>query len=217
MSGTHFKSFITGLLAATALAGSLGAAQAGVPSASYAAVGAETSVPYGWVDFCQRYRGECDGSPSQPLDINLTAETFREIERVDRSVNKSITPVSDMAHWGVLDQWDIPTDGKGDCEDYALEKRRELIAAGYPRQALLMTVVKDRADEGHAILTVKTDHGEFVLDNMTDAMLPWDQTGYRFVKRQSQSDQNAWNAINPSVSAPLYTARQDQLPNDMRR
>ena len=77
-----------------------------------------------------------------------------------------------------------PDDGYGDCEDYVLQKRRMLIQAGWPREALLITVVRDRKDEGHAMLTVKTDKGEFILDNQTDEILPWTDTGYRFVKRQ---------------------------------
>lgn len=167
----------------------------------------ETSVPYGWVDFCGRYAGECSGGAASPLDVALSAKALRDIERIDRTVNAAVSPVTDSDHWGVVDRWDYPTDGKGDCEDYALEKRRLLMAAGYPRQALLMTVVKDHAGEGHAVLTVKSDHGDYVLDNMVDAVLPWDETGYRFIKRQSQADPNIWVSIGPAVSAPLYTAR----------
>ena len=71
-------------------------------------------------------------------------------------------------------------------------KRKILIDEGFPRQALLMTIVKDEHDEGHAILTVKTNAGDFVLDNLNDEVKPWNRTGYRFVKRQSQTDQNVW-------------------------
>ena len=172
-----------------------------------ATVTGRTSVPYGWVDCCRRYAGECDGPLLRAEDVALTVASFHAIDRINRQVNQSVTPVTDMDHWGVIDQWDYPTDGKGDCEDYALLKRKLLLAAGYPRQALLMTVVKDHADEGHAVLTVKTDHGDFVLDNMTDRVLAWSDTGYRFVKRQSQEDPNRWEAIGPAESAPLYTAR----------
>jgi predicted transglutaminase-like cysteine proteinase len=73
-----------------------------------------------------------------------------------------------------------------------LFKRKQLIEQGFPRQALLMTIVRDAAGEGHAILTVKTDHGEFVLDNLRDEILPWNASGYRFIKRQAQDDPNAW-------------------------
>jgi predicted transglutaminase-like cysteine proteinase len=180
---------------------------AGVTQSSFAPVGAPTSVPYGWVDFCQRYRGECDGAEVPAADVNLTPKAMKEIERVNEWVNANVTPMSDMDHWGVIDQWDYPTDGKGDCEDYALLKRKLLIEEGMPRQALLMTVVKDLNNDGHAVLTVKTNKGEFVLDNMRDDVRPWTQTGYRFVKRQSQTDQNVWVSIGAPTEAPAYVSR----------
>jgi predicted transglutaminase-like cysteine proteinase len=132
---------------------------------------------------------------------------MKEIERVNQWVNANITPMSDMEHWGVIDQWDYPTDGKGDCEDYALMKRKLLIEEGLPRQALLMTVVKDLNNEGHAVLTLKTNRGDFVLDNMRDDVRPWTQTGYRFVKRQSQTNENVWVSIGAPTDAPAYVTR----------
>ncbi len=174
--------------------------------ATAAVVGDATSVPYGWVDFCNRYAGECDGPVLPAEDVALNARSYRDIDRINRAVNAGVAPVTDMEHWGVVDRWDYPLDGRGDCEDYALLKRKKLMQAGFPRQALLMTVVKDHAGEGHAILTVKTNRGDFVLDNMSDAVLPWDQTGYRFVKRQSQEDPNVWRSIGPGTSAPLFTS-----------
>jgi predicted transglutaminase-like cysteine proteinase len=182
-------------------------AAAGPGGASYAPVGGPASVPYGWADFCRRYAGECDGGPLAPLDVNLTPQAMKEIERVDKWVNAHVKPVSDMEHWGVIDQWDYPTDGKGDCEDYALFKRKILMGEGFPRQALLMTVVKDEHDEGHAILTVKTNAGDFVLDNLNDEVKPWNRTGYRFVKRQSQTDQNVWLQIGVPTAAPDYVSQ----------
>jgi predicted transglutaminase-like cysteine proteinase len=180
---------------------------AGVVEASYAAVGAGASVPYGWVDFCRRYEAECSEERAAAVDINLSAKALSEINRVNRWVNSHVEPISDMDHWGVVDRWDYPLDGKGDCEDYALLKRKMLIDIGFPRQALLMTVVKDEAQEGHAVLTLKTNKGEFVLDNLNDEIKPWTSTEYRFVKRQSQEDPNIWVLLGPPVEAPLYTAR----------
>ena len=104
---------------------------------------------------------------ARPSRSTLPA-VMRKIQRINAAVNKSVAPVSDMDHWGVVDQWDYPTDGKGDCEDYALLKRRMLMDEGFPRQALLMTVVKEANGDGHAVLTVKTNRGEFVLDNLGD-------------------------------------------------
>ncbi|MCI4678342.1 transglutaminase-like cysteine peptidase [Rhodoblastus acidophilus] len=173
---------------------------------AYASVGGETSIPYGWLVFCGRYKSECSGPALAPVDVNLTASARREIEQVNTIVNHAVEPVADIDHWGVVDRWDYPVDGKGDCEDYALLKRRMLIERGYPRQALLITVVRDENNEGHAILTVKTNAGEFILDNLTDELKPVDQVTYRLVKRQSQQDPNVWVALGPAA-APVYASR----------
>jgi predicted transglutaminase-like cysteine proteinase len=211
MKDWQLKPAITLALLASSLVG-LGAGAAAIAApgragGSYAPVGGPASVPYGWADFCRRYAGECDGGPLASLDVNLTPQAMKEIERVDKWVNTHIKPVSDMEHWGVIDQWDYPVDGKGDCEDYALFKRKILMDEGFPRQALLMTVVKDEHNEGHAILAIKTNAGDFVLDNLNDVMKPWDRTGYRFVKRQSQTDQNIWLQIGDPTAAPDYVSQ----------
>ncbi|WP_051335302.1 transglutaminase-like cysteine peptidase [Methylocapsa acidiphila] len=177
------------------------------PPGAFALVGAPTSIPYGWADFCRRYDGECDGAPLPPRDVAFTPDAAEALERVNTWVNAHIEAVSDMEHWGVVDQWDYPSDGKGDCEDYALLKRKLLMKEGFPRQALLMTVVKDLNNEGHAILTVKTDAGEFVLDNLNNETKPWDQTGYRFIKRQSQTDQNVWVQLGEPTPEPDFVSR----------
>lgn len=178
-----------------------------LPQADYAEVGPVTITPAGWVDFCERYRGECDGGPLEPRDVHLTLKTWREIVSLNHFVNHSITPQTDLEHWGVIDQWDLPYDGKGDCEDYVLLKRKMLMERGFPRQALLVTVVRDEHDEGHAILTVKTDRGEFVLDNMIDDVRAWNDTPYVFVKRQSQSDENIWEQIGDPTDMPAIVSR----------
>jgi predicted transglutaminase-like cysteine proteinase len=176
-----------------AIIGATQASEPKLPAASYAAVGGATSVPYGWVDFCGRRPEECRLGKLEPLDLRLTAKTWAILNKVNKSVNDSIEPVTNLEHWGtMLDHWDYPIDGKGDCKIYALFKRKQLIDLGFPRQALLMTIVRDLAGEGHAILTVKTDRGEFVLDNLRDEIVPWDTTGYQFIKRQAQEDPNLW-------------------------
>jgi len=197
--------FGTGLVVGAAFA--VSPSFAGPDNVGAAPVGGVTSVPYGWVDFCQRYKGECENPGTMPRNIDLSAKSLREIERINRWVNKNIESVSDMDHWGVIDQWDYPTDGKGDCEDFVLLKRKLLAEQGFPMQALLVTVVKDKNNDGHAVLTVRTDHGDYVLDNMTDDIKGWKQTGYRFVKRQSQTDMNTWVSIGEPTSAPAYVSR----------
>jgi predicted transglutaminase-like cysteine proteinase len=195
-----------GLLALLAGVVGAGSAQATEMRATFATVGTVTAMPYGWADFCGRRPDECRVEALMPADVVLTAKTMRVMRRVNSTVNAAIEPVSNLEHWGtMLDHWDYPTDGKGDCKIYALEKRKLLLEQGFPRQALLMTIVRDLEGKGHTILTVKTDKGDFILDNMVEEIRAWDATGYRFVKRQSQSDPNIWVSIGPA-SAPRTTA-----------
>jgi predicted transglutaminase-like cysteine proteinase len=176
----------------------------------YIDVASKTRPPIGWIEFCASNAGECATVPSPPRDIVLTATAFQDLVSVNRYVNGTIKPMTDLDHWGMIEKWSYPDDGYGDCEDYALLKRRMLIRAGWPREALLLTVVRDRKDEGHAVLTVKTDRGEFILDNQIDEILPWYETGYRFVKRQSQGDPNVWVGLSDSRAAPAASVAKRQ-------
>jgi len=197
----------TVLLAAggPAFAGERAAPQAFPPAerAIYAAVGEPTRAPIGWTEFCLAYKPECDTKPSAPRDIVLSPKVWSDLVKVNDWVNQSVEPLTDLEHWGVVERWNYPDDGKGDCEDYVLLKRRMLMQAGWPREALLITVVRDKKGDGHAVLTVKTNRGEFVLDNQETEVLLWSKTGYRFVKRQSQGDQNVWVSLGEPRSAPI--------------
>lgn len=162
---------------------------------AYAAVGDDTRAPIGWVQFCQDYKNECKGGRQEARDVVLSQTAWNDLVKINRWVNEHVKPITDADHWGTVEKWDLPADGHGDCEDYVLLKRKKLIEAGWPRSALLITVVRDKKGDGHAVLTVKTDKGEFVLDNQAEAVLPWTETGYRFVKRQSQTDEMAWVSL----------------------
>ncbi|QND61382.1 transglutaminase-like cysteine peptidase [Mesorhizobium huakuii] len=169
----------------------------------FASVGGRTSVPYGWLDFCHRRPKECKVPALPATNVKLTAQNLRILNRINLKANNDIKPVSNFEHWGTMvDHWDYPVDGKGDCKIYALYKRKLLQEAGFPRQALLMTVVHDLDNEGHTILTVKTDKGDLVLDNLVDEIRPWNATGYYFLKRQSQQNPNIWLSINQRGGTP---------------
>jgi predicted transglutaminase-like cysteine proteinase len=168
----------------------------------FVSIGETAKPPIGWIEFCVEYEPECKTKPTQPRDVVLTTQAWKDLERVNLFVNTHVKPMTDMEHWGVVERWNYPDDGYGDCEDYVLQKRRLLMTAGWPREALLITVVRDKRGDGHAILTVKTDKGEFILDNQNDQILLWSDTGYRFVKRQSQSDQNLWVSLGDPRGTP---------------
>jgi predicted transglutaminase-like cysteine proteinase len=123
---------------------------------------------------------------------------WNAIVAINKQVNTAVRPQEDIHHWGVIDHWDYPNDGYGDCEDYQILKRRLLVEAGLPRRALRMVVVLDELGQGHAVMAVRTDRGDFILDNKRDSVLAWHQTGYVYIK--SEGNQNlAWVAIGNQV------------------
>jgi predicted transglutaminase-like cysteine proteinase len=172
--------------------------------------GEATSVPFGWADFCSRTEsdGDCNVATLAAADAVMDARAWGIARRINLTVNMTVEPVSDMENYGVVDYWTYPNNGKGDCEDYALQKRRELMKAGFPREALLMTVVRDQEGEGHAVLMLKTTSGDFVLDNKVNEIRRWTRTGYHFVKRQSQENPNVWVSLHePDVTVVASTGK----------
>ncbi len=193
LTGATYRSRWTGAAAFAAIIMATAAMAAERPL--FVSIGAEARAPIGWIDFCNDNKADCAPGRSAPRDVVLTAKAWKDLVSVNQWVNDTIKPMTDQEHWGVVEKWSYPDDGVGDCEDYVLLKRRMLIQAGWPREALLITVVRDTKGDGHAVLTVKTSKGEFILDNQAEEILLWSQTGYRYVKRQSQSDPNVWVAL----------------------
>jgi predicted transglutaminase-like cysteine proteinase len=153
--------------------------------------------PYAFVEFCQRLPEYCsaDGAVSDTR-LEGTSARLKQLDEINRHVNRVIKPATDMELYGVPDYWTIPTD-KGDCEDYALLKRKILIEKGWPISSLLMTVVRDEKGEGHAILTARLSTGDYVLDNKVDDMKLWSQTPYQYVMRQSYLNPRVWMSLDP--------------------
>lgn len=162
-------------------------------------------APYGFVRFCDGHPDDCQASSqSNDARFEATPERLSELDSINRYVNKTIEPATDMEIYGVNELWTIPTD-RGDCEDFALLKRRMLIERGWPSGAVLMTVVRDEKNEGHAILTARTTQGDFVLDNKNDEVKLWTQTPYHYVMRQSYINPRVWVSLDPS-DAPASPA-----------
>jgi predicted transglutaminase-like cysteine proteinase len=170
------------------------------------AAGASTSAPIGWVQFCNDNPADCRQRPGTARSVTLTPAVFAQLAKINLQINRDIEQVSDLDHFGVEEFWTYPVDGKGDCEDLVLEKKRRLIEMGLPREALLITVVRDLNGDGHAILTVVTDRGDYVLDNFSNEVKLWHETGYRFIKRQAQVDANQWVSLNGGGSSPVQVA-----------
>lgn len=156
--------------------------------------GGRASQPIGHYEFCQRLPAEC-GRLERAAPVTLTRELWSQIVRINNLVNLTVTPRTDYELVGVEEHWSYP-ELYGDCEDYVLEKRRRLIQAGIAPANLLITVVRQPNGEGHAVLTVSTSMGDFVLDNLNPRVLAWSETQYEYLKRQSTQHAGHWVSIN---------------------
>ncbi|WP_292452415.1 transglutaminase-like cysteine peptidase [Mesorhizobium sp.] len=153
--------------------------------------------------FCKRVPPECTQKTNSPKPLKLIRGLWAKLIDVNNEVNLSVIPKSDQEVWGVEEFWTYPGI-YGTCEDCALEKRRRLIDLGFPRQNLLMEIVKQSDGGGHAVLTVTTNFGD-ILDNRQEKVLLWGETEYPFIKRQSGADSGKWITIDdprkPAASA----------------
>jgi predicted transglutaminase-like cysteine proteinase len=164
--------------------------------------GGLTSQPIGHYEFCRANPVECNIRLRDPGPEHMSGTLWKEIISVNVGVNAAVKPMNDSDIYGKDEVWAYP-DGTGDCEDYVLEKRRDLMRQGLSLSNLLITVVRKPDGEGHAVLTVRTDKGDFVLDNLTDSVRQWGQTGYRFLKRQATNHTGRWVTIREGQSEPL--------------
>ena len=156
------------------------------------AMKSNTKTPVGARQFCVERPGECRDVSAGGGPVRLTVGSRRELDAVNRRVNGAVTAVTDQNYYGQREVWTYPDKGFGDCEDFALEKRRELIRQGWPASSLRMALVRQRNGEAHAVLVANTDSGDFVLDNLVADVLDWSQTSYKFVKISSPETLNRW-------------------------
>jgi predicted transglutaminase-like cysteine proteinase len=154
-----------------------------------------TLSPFQHVRFCLRYPADCKSEPTETTTVELTAETLETMQRVNRDVNLSIMPVAKsdpIADGG----WTI-SPVSGDCNDYAVTKRHELLQKGLPAKAARLAVVKTPSGIGHLVLVVSTNKGNLVLDNLSETIMPWQLTKYQWLKIQSSADARYWFEIKP--------------------
>ncbi|MDR6951062.1 putative transglutaminase-like cysteine proteinase [Ancylobacter sp. 3268] len=176
------------------------------PFAANMAVSGSTSTPVGYARFCEEMPAECGNGNGRAGRVVVNEAEFRQLQKVNDEINARIQPMTDLDHYGEVERWTFAEDGYGDCEEYVLVKRRELIRLGWPPETLLITVVRDKKNAGHAVLTVVSDRGDLVLDNQESPILLWHETGYRFVKRQAQGNPDRWVSLG-DVLAPATVGR----------
>ena len=154
-----------------------------------------TAMPVGYYDFCRTWPAECVQKPASSEPVILDEGLWEQLVALNDSVNAIVRPVSDEELYHKAEYWTYPQDAAGDCEDYVLQKRRELMAAGWPESDLLISVVRKLDWEGHAVLIVRTDRGDLILDNLVGQIRLWDETPYVYIKRQSPLDNRVWVAM----------------------
>lgn len=158
-----------------------------------------TSQPIGHYDFCNRYPRECRSASSDRGAMKLTPEKWNTLIDVNQTVNR-VPAMVDMDIYGEEEFWDYPTDA-ADCEDFVLQKRKLLMERGLTTADLVITVVLQPDGSGHAVLTVRTTSGDFVLDNLRRDIRNWSETEYIYLKRQDSRNPGKWVKINDSRDA----------------
>lgn len=157
-----------------------------------------TSQPIGHYEYCQSYIADCQIKSKKTKPTKLTKEGWRDLVEVNAFSNTTIAPVTDLEGFGVEEFWTYPT-SYGDCEDYVLMKRHMLMQRGWPASSLLITVVRRPDGEGHAVLTVRTDRADYILDNLSDKIIQWNDTEYTYLKRQSAKHSGRWINIKKQL------------------
>lgn len=150
-----------------------------------------SKTPIGARQFCIERPDECRPVETASGPVALTEALRRDLLEVNQALNDQVIGVTDEAYYQKREFWTYP-DGYGDCEDYALAKRRALVERGWPATALLMALVRQRNGDAHAVLVAVTDAGDLVLDNLVGDILDWDQTDYKFIKMQTPATLDRW-------------------------
>ena len=200
-AGKHASRVVAALFAGTVLLASAPAYSFLARPVIFAAIGNATKAPGGWLQFCAKDPEECKPSTDAARDVILTPDLLQQLFSINKHVNDRVKWTSDRELYGMAENWTYPLD-RGDCDDIVLLKRRLLAKAGWPVGSLLITTVDDPNSGRHAVLTVRTDRGEMILDNQTPEILFWYETGYRYLTRQSPTDPNIWVAFAEQPKRP---------------
>lgn len=208
MSGA--RGLIKSVASAALFLAGLGVANAAPPmidfsNSAFAPIVGPTSVPIGHAEFCNVHSDECGPNGTVREAVELTEELWEQLVGTNNRMNTEIVPITDDDLYHVGELWTYPN-GYGDCEDIALAKRRELINEGWDASTLLMAVVRERNGAGHAVLMVRTDRGDLILDNQDSMVKRWNETNYQFIKRQSQQNAGQWVLIDDARTVVVTTA-----------
>jgi len=152
--------------------------------------GSAVVPPSGFIGFCVKYSQECLVSGQDATVRELTSARRAELEAVQAKVNAEIRPQEEPTH-----VWEYARTGTGDCNTFALTKRRALIAMGWPEETLLLAAAYTEQGEGHLVLVARTSQGDLILDNRLKPVVDWTVLPYRWVSMQSQKSPARWLQI----------------------
>jgi predicted transglutaminase-like cysteine proteinase len=189
MPTVGFRIGSIGVIPLLILSGSI----SGASEESHLSIGENALAPLAYTEFCFKKPDRC--APSEQIrQITFDLHNQLLIESVNRSVNRSIIPLSDPPN--SRRSW--RDDAKfGDCNQFALKKRSQLLDLKLPPSALLLVVAIVPGGEGHLVLIVATDRGDFVLDNVREDVVRWDSLPYLWIKRSSPENPQFWQTIIP--------------------
>lgn len=153
-----------------------------------------TTQPIGHYNYCKQYSSDCKIRSNDTKPIELTRQRWDDLVKINSYSNNTVRPVTDLEAYNQEELWVYP-ESFGDCEDYVLMKRQMLMQRGWPASNLLITVVRQPNGDGHAVLTVRTDRGDYILDNLDGKIKTWDETTYTYIKRQAADHSGRWSKI----------------------
>ncbi len=151
--------------------------------------------PSGAKQLCRQYSWACANKGVVSLS---SAQELQLVKKINRRVNASTREVTDQSQYKTRELWALPTSRGGDCEDFALLKKRDLINAGINPRKLLLATVLDTKRSAHAVLIYRSSQGDVVLDNLTNRVKPWAATNYLFLRMQDPNQPKKWVGVYAS-------------------
>ena len=185
---TKFAAVMTGLALAISLVSTGGAAaysSSGTFAARVPVIQTAAVTPLAMQYFCAQHKSECAGGGRS--QVTMSPSLMGVLKQVNGRINQAIRPERDTA-----DVWEL-NPASGDCEDYVLSKRSALIRQGVSAGALRIAYTHTRRGEPHAVLLVRTNEGDYVLDNLNSTVKSLSASGYR-IRTLSSPNPTRWTA-----------------------
>lgn len=186
------RRFSAAVVGASVVAFHIGGQPATASSQAFLPQRMHIKAPDGAEGLCRKYSWACSQTRQSG---QLTKGDLKKVSVINKQINRKTRAIDDQSQYRTTEYWTLPSARGGDCEDFALLKKRDLIQAGIAPNRLLIATVLDRRRGGHAVLVFRTDTGDVVLDNLTNRILPWTKTKYTFLRMQDPKSPNRWVGV----------------------